>query len=605
MPLKRHRPPSAGNRSDKGTIRLQHTDALPFLREALLFLALAGILMPLLQGLRINQVLGFLAVGALVGPYGLGLWADQHSWLRYLVFQRSAGIAPLAELGVLFLMFMIGLELSASRLWALRAWVFGAGGAQVVLSALAIGLMAWLFGNRVEAALVLGLVLSLSSTAVVMQLLTERQALGYPLGQAAFSILMLQDLAVVPIFILMGVLAQGGGAGWAPLLGLTLGKSLVVVALIYLLGRRAIGHLLHLLLRQRQPEVFMALTLLITLGIAGLTAAAGLSLALGAFLAGLLLAETEFRHEVEVVIAPFRGLLMGLFFMSVGMQTDLREAAGAPLWLALSVPGLFIIKAAVTGIVLRAGGFSWGRALEGGLLLGQGGEFAFIVVGQAVASRLLAPEIGQFMMLVVACSMFATPLAARLGRSFGDWWQRRHPLPPATADAPPQQGHVVIVGFGRIGRMLAQILEGQGVPYVAIDNNPQLVAQLREHAGRLHYGDAARSELLRKVHAQHAAAIVLTMDHPASVLHAATAIRRDYPQARLFARARDEQHALALMRAGATLVVPETLESGLQLSEFVLQSLGFPEPAAAQVIQIERERRIDATRAGASVSAQR
>jgi len=583
---------------------LQHTEALPFLREALLFLALAGILMPLLQGLKINQVLGFLAVGVLVGPYGLGLWADQHAWLRYLVFQRPAGIAPLAELGVLFLMFMIGLELSASRLWELRGWVFGAGGAQVILSALVIGLLAWLFGNRLEAALVLGLVLSLSSTAVVMQLLTERQALGYPLGQAAFSILMLQDLAVVPIFILMGVLTQGDSPGWASMLGLTLAKSLAAVTLIYLLGRRAISFLLPLLLRQRQPEIFMALTLLITLGIAGLTAAAGLSLALGAFLAGLLLAETEFRHEVEVVIAPFRGLLMGLFFMSVGMQTDLREAAGAPLWLALSIPGLFIIKAAVTAIVLRVGGFTWGRALEGGLLLGQGGEFAFIVVGQAVASRLLAPEIGQFMMLVVACSMFATPLAARLGRNFGDWWQRRQPPAAATADTPSQQqGHVVIVGFGRIGRMLAQILEGQGVAYVAIDNNPQLVTQLREHAGRLHYGDAARGELLRKVHAQRAAAIVLTMDHPASVLHAAKAIRRDYPQARLFARARDEQHALALMRAGATLVVPETLESGLQLSEFVLQSLGFPEPAAAQVIQIEREKRIRTTHSGGSVSA--
>ena len=576
---------------------MQHTDALPFLREALLFLALAGLLMPLLQRLKINQVLGFLAVGALLGPHGLGLWAGEHSWLRYLVFQRPEGIAPLAELGVLFLMFMIGLELSASRLWSLRRWVFGGGGAQVLLSALLIGSLAWAFGNRLEAALVLGLVLSLSSTAVVMQLLTERQALGYPLGQAAFSILMMQDLAVVPIFILLGLLSAGGeGPGWLPMLGLTLAKSLGAVALIYLLGRRAIGPMLQMFVRQRQPEVFMALTLLITLGIAGLTAAAGLSLALGAFLAGLLLAETEFRHEVEVVISPFRSLLMGLFFMSVGMQTDLRQVADSPLWLALAVPGLFFIKAAVVSVVLRAGGLPWGRAVEGGLLLGQGGEFAFIVVGQAVASRLLEADVGQFMMLVVACSMFATPLAARLGRSFGDWWQRRHPLAALSQEAAPQRDHVIIVGFGRIGRMLAQILESQGVAYVAIDNDPQLVAHLRDQAGRLHYGDAARSELLRRVHAQHAAAIVLTMDHPASALHAARAIRRDYPEARLYARARDEQHAQALMRAGASLVVPETLESGLQLSQFVLHSLGFPEPAAAQVIQLERERRIGSAR---------
>jgi CPA2 family monovalent cation:H+ antiporter-2 len=571
---------------------LQHTDALPFLREALLFLALAGLLMPLLQRLHINQVLGFLAAGVIVGPYGLGLWAGDHAWLRYLVFQRPEGIAPLAELGVLFLMFMIGLELSASRLWALRRWVIGGGGAQVVLSALAIGTLAWLFGNRMEAALVLGLVLSLSSTAVVMQLLTERQALGYPMGQAAFSILMLQDLAVVPIFILLGVLAGGSGAGWLPLLGLTLLKSVAAVALIYLLGRRALEPLLRLFLRQRQPEVFMALTLLITLGIAGLTAAAGLSLALGAFLAGLLLAETQFRHEVEVVIAPFRSLLMGLFFMSVGMQTDLREAASAPIWLALSVFGLFIVKAAVTSLVLRVGGLPWGRAVEGGLLLGQGGEFAFIVVGQAVASRLLAPDVGQFMMLVVACSMFATPLAARLGRRYGDWWQGRHPLAAQDAAPPPRANHVVIVGFGRIGRMLAHILDSQGVAYVAIDNDPQLVAQLRGEGGRLHFGDAARGELLHRVSAEHAAAIVLTMDHPASALHAARAIRRDYPHIQLFARARDEAHAEALLRAGASLVVPETLESGLQLSQSVLYSLGFPETTAAEVIRRERERRI-------------
>ncbi len=571
---------------------MQHTDALPFLREALLFLALAGLLMPLLQRLHINQVLGFLAAGVIVGPYGLGLWAGDHSWLRYLVFQRPEGIAPLAELGVLFLMFMIGLELSASRLWALRRWVIGGGGAQVVLSALVIGTLAWLFGNRMEAALVLGLVLSLSSTAVVMQLLTERQALGYPMGQAAFSILMLQDLAVVPIFILLGVLAGGTGAGWLPLLGLTLLKSVAAVALIYLLGRRALEPLLRLFVRQRQPEVFMALTLLLTLGIAGLTAAAGLSLALGAFLAGLLLAETQFRHEVEVVIAPFRSLLMGLFFMSVGMQTDLREAANAPLWLALSVFGLFVVKAAVTSLVLRVGGLPWGRAVEGGLLLGQGGEFAFIVVGQAVASRLLAPDVGQFMMLVVACSMFATPLAARLGRRYGDWWQARHPLAVQAAAPPPRANHVVIVGFGRIGRMLAHILDSQGVAYVAIDNDPQLVAQLHGQGGRLHFGDAARGELLHRVSAEHAAAIVLTMDHPASALHAARAIRRDYPQIQLFARARDEAHAEALLRAGASLVVPETLESGLQLSQSVLYSLGFPETTAADVIRQERKRRI-------------
>jgi CPA2 family monovalent cation:H+ antiporter-2 len=570
-------------------------DSLPFLREALLFLALAGMLMPLLQRLRINQVLGFLAAGVLVGPYGAGLWIADHPWLARLAFLSPQGIAPLAELGVLFLMFMIGLELSAARLWALRRWVFGAGSAQVLLCAMAIGLCAHAFGNPAKASLLLGLVLSLSSTAVVMQLLTERRALGYPLGQAAFSILMLQDLAVVPIFILIGVLS-GGERDWLPTAGAALAKSLGAIVLIYLAGRPAVRWLLRAFLRQRQPDVFVALTLLIALGIAALTAAAGLSLALGAFLAGLLLAETEFRHEMETVIAPFRSLLMGLFFLSVGMQTDLRALADTPLWLPLSVPGLFAIKAVFTGAVLRIGGFSWGRALEGGLLLGQGGEFAFIVVGQAVANRLMPPSLGQFIMLVVAFSMFATPLAARAGLAFGDWWQRRHPDGAAPRDEPLPEGHVIIVGFGRVGRMIAQVLDAQGTPFAAIDNDPQLVAALRGHGGRLHYGDASGHALLKTLHAERAAAIVLTMDDSASALHAAAAIRRDYRGTPICARARDESHAAALLRAGATLVVPETLESGLQLCAFVLQRLGFPDSAAAQLIEEERERRIAATR---------
>ncbi|MBK4733756.1 cation:proton antiporter domain-containing protein [Noviherbaspirillum pedocola] len=570
-------------------------ESLPFLREALLFLALAGMLMPLLQRLKINQVLGFLAAGVVVGPYGAGLWIAEHPWLARVAFLRPEGVAPLAELGVLFLMFMIGLELSAARLWALRRWVFGAGSAQVLLCATAIGLCARAFGNPGAASLLLGLVLSLSSTAVVMQLLSERRALGYPLGQAAFSILMLQDLAVVPIFILISVLS-GGQSNWLPLAGAALAKSIGAILVIYLAGRPAVRLLLRTFLRQRQPDVFVALTLLIALGIAALTALAGLSLALGAFLAGLLLAETEFRHEMETVIAPFRSLLMGLFFLSVGMQTDLRALADTPLWLPLSVPGLFAIKAFFTGTILRIGGFSWGRALEGGLLLGQGGEFAFIVVGQAVAAHLMSPALGQFIMLVVAFSMFATPLAWRAGRAFGDWWQLRHPDTALRREEPLPEGHVVIVGFGRVGRMLAQILDGQGTPYVAIDNDPQLVTSLRGGGGRLHYGDAGAHALLKTLHAESAAAIVLTMDDSASALHTTLAIRRDFASVPIFARARDERHAGALLRAGATQVVPETLESGLQLSGFVLQRLGFPDSAAAQVIDEERERRIAQTR---------
>lgn len=569
--------------------------SLPYLRETLLFLGLTGILIPLLQRWRVNQVLGFLAAGALIGPFGLGLWATEVPWLAYFTFPHREGVVALADLGVLFLMFMIGLELSAERLWALRRWVFGAGTVQVYLSAAIIGGIAYYFGNTLESSAVLGSVLSLSSTAVVMQLMTERRTLGTPLGQAGFSILMLQDLAVVPLLILMGVLASGATDALPSLIGWTLLKSIGGIVLIYLLGRRVIRPLFHSFASQRQPDVFMALTLLSTLGIAGLTEMAGLSMALGAFLAGMLLAETEFKHEVEVTIEPFKGLLMGLFFMSVGMAIDVREVAKSPVWLPLSVIGLFLIKSLITSVIFRVGGFNWGRAIEGGMLLGQGGEFTFIVVGYALTTKLMPADVGQFIMLVVSVSLFATPLMAKAGHTFGDWWERRYPDQTGNIDntvIDPVASRIVIAGFGRVGQLVAQLVSTQGIPYVAFETNARLIAKLHPMGIPVYFGDAARVELLRKVHAEQAAAIVLTMDHPASALHAVKAIRREYPDVPLFARSRDEKHALALKEAGASYVIPETLETALQLSAFVLQSVGISEGAAAHMIQIERDRRI-------------
>ena len=369
---------------------------LPFLRETLLFLTLAGVLIPLLQRLKVNQVLGFLGVGLVVGPYGLGLWVDTWPWLAQFTFPQGSGVTALAEMGVLFLMFMIGLE------WAMRRWVFGAGALQVVLSSGVICALAMAFGNSWQASLVLGMVLSLSSTAVIVQLLSQREALATPMGQSVFAVLMFQDLAVVPVLILIDLLGRGSSPDMWSVTGLTLLKSVVAVVLIFLVGRKIIRPLFRNFARQRQSDVFMALTLLATLSIAGLTAAAGLSMALGALLAGLLLAETEYRHEVEVTIEPFKGLLMGLFFMTVGMGIDAREILANPLWVPLSVIGLILIKAVVVTGIFRIGGLSWGRSVESGLLLGQGGEFAFIVVGVAAASKLLSPEMAQFVLLVVA-----------------------------------------------------------------------------------------------------------------------------------------------------------------------------------------------------------
>ncbi|KIN89901.1 cation:proton antiporter domain-containing protein [Thauera sp. SWB20] len=574
-------------------------ESFPFLKEIILFLALSGVLMPLLSRLKINPVLGFLSVGVLLGPYGLASLAKAWPPLSWLTFARPDQVEFLAELGVIFLMFMIGLEMSVERLWSMRRLVFGLGGLQVALSAAAVGGLALWFGNGIEAAVILGVVLAFSSTAIVMQLLIQRHELGTPLGQASFAILLFQDLAVVPLLVLISILGAASGEGsFASLLGLAMLKGVLTVVGIYLVGRRVVRPLFHQIAVDKQPDTFTALTLLTTLGVAALTWVAGLSMALGALLAGLIIAETEFRHEVEITIEPFKGLLMGLFFMSVGMGIDLRALLAEPLWIPLSVVGLLAMKALIVFVLLRVFGLSWGRSAEGGLLLGQGGEFAFIVIGMALTLGLLERDVGQFMLIVVGVSMLAAPVIARLGQSLGDRIDRRI-APPAEADDAELGelgGHVIIAGYGRVGQLVGQMLEEQGVGYVAIENNAQLIAHQRKAGVPLVFGDASRPELLRKLRLDQARAVVLTMDHTAAAIHAVHGIRRMVPMMRIIARARDEKHALLLREAGASVVVPETLESSLKLTGWVLETLGIPPDAALRLVELERERRIVALR---------
>ena len=572
---------------------------VPLLREIILFLALAGLLIPLLARLRINPVLGFLAFGTLIGPYGLASFAAQWPWLSWLTFARPEDVEFLAELGVIFLMFMIGLDMSMQRLWSMRRLVFGLGGLQVVLTAAAIGLLAARFGNGVEASVILGVVLAFSSTAIIMQLLIQRRELGTPLGQSAFAILLCQDLAVVPLLVLISILGSSTAEGsFAFLLASATLKGVLTVVALYLIGRRVVRPLFHQIAADRQADTFTALTLLTTLGVAALTYSAGLSMALGALLAGLIIAETEFRHEVEITIEPFKGLLMGLFFLSVGMGIDLRALLAQPVWIPLSVVGLFALKGLIVTVLLRVFGLSWGRATEGGLLLGQGGEFAFIVIGLALSFDLIARPVGQFMLIVVGVSMLIAPLVARLGQGLGDAIDRR--MPPARLPEDVAlgalDGHVIIAGYGRVGQMVGQMLAEQGVRFVAIEHDAKTVALHRKAGAALIFGDASRPELLRKLHIERARAVVLTMDHTAAATHAVQGIRRIEPRMYIIARSRDEKHALLLREAGASIVVPETLESSLKLAGSVLETLGVPPDATARLLEQERERRIMALR---------
>ncbi|MCZ7559422.1 MAG: cation:proton antiporter [Burkholderiaceae bacterium] len=572
---------------------MEEAHAIPHLRETLLFLGLAGVLVPLLQRYRVSSVLGFLAVGILVGPFGLGRVAADVPLLGWLVFPTLEAVSVLAEVGVMFLMFMIGLELSAERLWAMRGWVFAAGSAQVLASAAAIGLVATALGSTPAAALVVGLALSFSSTAVVMQLLSSRRELGTPIGQASFSILLFQDLAVVPVLILVGLLGRPDETSVAVSMAIAIGKAAAAIVLIYLLGRVAIRPLFRRMAASRQADTFMALTLLSTLGIASLTWLAGLSMALGALLAGLLLAETEFRHEVEITIDPFRGLLMGLFFLSVGMSIDPLEIVRAPVLLLGAVAGLFALKAIVVASVTRIGGLPPARAIEAGLLLGQGGEFAFIVFGAAMSLGLLDERAGRFLLLVVGLSMFAAPLVAEAGRRLGIRVQRAASPPPAVEPVlPGLSGHVVVAGYGRVGQLLGQLFDSQGIGYLAIDPDARLVAGFHEQGRPVFVGDASRGELLRRLGLDDACAIVLTMDRGPATSRAVQAVRREWPRLAILARARDERHALALREAGADAVIPEALEAALQLAALALARAGLPGSALVELIDREREQRI-------------
>ncbi|MFV0664648.1 cation:proton antiporter [Denitromonas sp.] len=569
-------------------------EGLPHLRELILFLCLSGVLIPLLQRRSINPVLGFLAVGTLVGPYGLGRLVEHWPWLATVTFARVEDVAVFAELGVIFLMFMIGLEMSVDRLWALRRWVFGVGALQVGLSAAAIGGLAYVFGNPVEASVILGLVLAFSSTAVVMQLLTLRRELGTPLGQASFSLLLFQDLAVVPLLVLVGLLGQHGDGSFALQMGQAAMKGVVTIGAIYLIGRRLVQPVFHHLAANQQSDTFMALTLLVSLGVAALTWAAGLSMAMGALLAGLIIAETEFRHAVEVTIEPFKGLLMGLFFMSVGMGIDLTELINRPLWLPLSVVGLVLIKGLVIAALFRGFGLSMGRAIEGGMLLGAGGEFAFIVIGMALTYQLLPRDVAQFMLLVVGLSMLATPLIARIGQSVGNAIDRRtgqQADATQVTDVASMRNHVILAGYGRVGRLVGELLSDLGVAYCAIESSPAIVARYRARGLPVVFGDASNPEMLRRLHLDQAGAVILTMDQTAPAIHAVRGLRAMAPDIHVLARARDEKHALALRKAGADIVIPETLESSLQLAAGALARLGVPDEAARLLLERARDDR--------------
>ena len=548
---------------------------IPAIRDIVALLAVAVAVVVALKRLEVSPVLGFLIAGAAVGPFGL-------AWIG-----NVGEVGLFAAFGVVFLLFMIGLELSRERLRTMWRYVFGLGLTQLVASGLAIGAIAYAWGNALPVAALLGACLALSSTAVVIELLAERGEIATRAGRVSLGILLLQDLAVVPLLVVVSAPPSDSGApfaalGWASLI------AAVAIAAVLGLGRIVLRWPFRFVTATKSPELFMAFTLLIVLGTGWATHAAGLSLALGAFLAGLVIAETEFRHQVEADIKPFKGLLLGLFFMAMGMTLDFDAIADETLWIALSVVGLIAIKGAIVAASCLAFGLSRGVAVRAAFLLGPGGEFAFVVIGTAMTVRLIDPAVGQFMFAVAGFSILLTPVLAAIGARVGAWLERADERRGGAGSAPERHDHVVIAGYGRVGQRIAELLKSQNLAYVAVDLDADRVREGRRRGVDVYYGDVSRREVLERLGIARAAAAVVTVDSPETTLAAVTTIKAAWPALKVYARARDEVHARRLEALGVDGTVLEALEPSLDLARRVLVASGIP--AAAVGAAVDRAR---------------
>ena len=545
--------------------------------DALVVLGTAGIVVPLVHRWKLSPVFGYLGAGTLLGPLGLGFFVDQVPILYWFTVADAKNVAGFADLGVVFLLFLIGLELSYNRLMAMRRLVFGLGGLQVgVTTAILAGIL-MLAGQKAPIAVMLAACLALSSTAIVLEVLSAQGRLPTSTGRASFAVLLAQDLAVIPLLMFVSILGADGSNSVLMTIGMALSQAVAALAVIVLVGRVLMRPLFRLVARTQSTDLFIATTLFVIVGTAVVAAVANLSMALGAFVAGLLLAETEYRKAIEATIEPFKGLLLGIFFFTVGMNIDVRELAREPIWLLASVIGLIGLKAIVLMGLARAFKLSGPVAVETALLLGPGGEFAFVVVGLAATVGIVSQQIAGFTLAVTSVTMALIPVLSVVARRLSQRLEKPAPADAVLAIPPePQQRHAIVVGHGRVGKVICTMLRRHHVAYTAVDNDALSVTADRAKGHAVYFGDASSPQFLKACGLMEASAVVVTIHTQAAIGDIVQEIRALRPEIPVVSRARDANHARQLYKIGVTDAVPETIEASLQLSEAALVGLGIP-----------------------------
>ena len=539
--------------------------------DIVVILGAAGIVIPAFARFRITPIVGFILVGILVGPMGLGALVGRYPVLEWFTITDAAAIIPIGEYGIILLLFSIGLELSFRRLWTMRQLVFGVGAAQLFAAGTLIALGLLTVGYGVTAAAGIGIALALSSTALVIPISGTQSAVG----KSALAMLLFEDLAIVPIIFILGALAPNADGGIDAMVQ-TLWQGAAVIVGMLVLGRFFLPRLFGQAARTKSPELFVAVSLLVVIVASLVTGAVGLSPIVGALIAGLLIAETDYHSEVEVMTAPFRGLALGVFLITIGMQIDLRYVADNWATLVAAVAGVILVKAVVTASLLKLNGARTGTATETGVLMASPSETTLIVLGAAGAAAIIDAATINFWQVATAIGLTITPILARIGHDMSRRIELRESDDEVEEQDATTDPRTVVIGFGRVGRLVADMLTTHNQPYIAVEANIDAVAEGRREGYKVIFGDISRPETLDKLSLGHARALILTMDQPVLAEHIVKRVRQWIPELTIVARARDAEHAARLYKAGATDAVPETLESSLQLSEAVLVDLGVP-----------------------------